>query len=218
MCRPTVIVGVCVLSIWAFSPGRGEEAPQKDEKLQAELLDRAEQDQKARQQLIDLLGRPDGTDAEALKKEVQAATKKVHDIDARNTARMKEVVDKYGWPGKSLVGMDGSQKAWLMVQHADEDRAFQKRCLPLLTEAVKKGEASPEQLAYLTDRVRVADKEKQVYGTQFRQGKGKMEPYPIEDEANVDQRRKEVGLPPLAEYRKMIDELYKPQAKDKSDK
>ena len=43
-----------------------------------------------------------------------------------------------------------------------------------------------------------------------------MEPYPIEDEANVDQRRKEVGLPPLAEYRKMIEGLYKP--KDKGDK
>ena len=218
MCRPTVIVGVCVLSIWAFSPGRGEQAPKKAEKLQAELLDRAEQDQKARQQLIDLLARPDGTDAEALKKAVQAATKKIHDIDARNTARMKEVVDKYGWPGKSLVGTDGSQKAWLLVQHADRDRDFQERCLPLLAEAVKKGEATADQLAYLTDRVRVADKEKQVYGTQFRQAGGKMEPYPIEDQANVDKRRKEIGLPPLAEYRKMLDELYKPKEKDKDRK
>ena len=52
-CRPAVMVGVCVLSLWAFSPGRGEEASKKDEKLQGELLDRGEQDQKARQQLID---------------------------------------------------------------------------------------------------------------------------------------------------------------------
>jgi hypothetical protein len=105
-----------------------------------------------------------------------------------------------------------------LVQHADQDRAFQKRCLKLLAEAVKKGEASPEHLAYLTDRVRVADKEKQVYGTQFHEVDGKMEPYPIEDEANVDGRRKEVGLPPLAEYRKMIEELYKPKEKGKGDK
>jgi hypothetical protein len=64
----------------------------------------------------------------------------------------------------------------------------------------------------------VADKHKQVYGTQFHEVGGKMEPYPIEDEANVDKRRKEVGLPPLAEYRKLIEEMYKPKAKDKGGK
>jgi hypothetical protein len=212
-----VVLGLAFVILGTSSLGRGEEASKKDEKLQAELLDRAEQDQKARQQLIDLLARPDGEDAEALKKEVEAATKKMQEIDTRNTAWMKEVVDKYGWPGKSLVGTDGAQKAWLLVQHADQDRDFQKRCLKLLAGAVKKGEASPDHLAYLTDRVRVADKEKQVYGTQFHEVDGKMEPYPIVDEANVDKRRTEVGLPSLAEYRKMIEELYKPK-KDKAGK
>jgi hypothetical protein len=38
--------------------------------------------------------------------------------------------------------------------------------------------------------------------------KGKMEPQPIEDEANVDKRRKEMGLSSLAEYRKIIEEVY----------
>jgi hypothetical protein len=64
----------------------------------------------------------------------------------------------------------------------------------------------------------VGENEKQVYGTQFREVNGKMEPFPIEDEANVDERRKEVGLPPLAEYRKMIEQLYKPREKGKGDK
>ncbi len=135
----------------------------------------------------------------------------MQEIDARNTAWMKEVVDKHGWPGKSLVGKDGAMKAWLLVQHADQDHAFQKRCLPLLAEAVKKGQATGQHLAYLTDRVKVADKEKQVYGTQFHEVGGKLESYPIEDEANVDQRRREVGLPPLAEYRKLIEKMYKPK-------
>ena len=212
------VLGVVVLSLGTAAPGRADDAPPKDEKLRAELVERVEEDQKARKQLIDLQARQGGKDADAAKKEVEAATKKMQEIDARNTAWMKEVVDKHGWPGKSLVGTDGAQKAWLLVQHADQDRAFQKRCLPLLAAAVKKGEAGAENLAYLTDRLKVADKEKQVYGTQFRQVDGKMEPYPIEDEANVDQRRKEVGLPPLAEYRKMIEELYKPKAKDKGGK
>jgi hypothetical protein len=211
------VLGVVVLFLGTAAPGQADDAPPKDEKLRAELVKRVEEDQKARQQLIDLQARPGGQDAEAARKEVEAATKTMQEIDARNTAWMKEVVDQHGWPGKSLVGTDGAQKAWLLVQHADRDRAFQKRCLPLLAGAVKKGEASPDHLAYLTDRVKVADKEKQVYGTQFHEVGGKLEPYPIEDEANVDQRRKEVGLPPLAEYRKMIEELYKPK-KDKGGK
>jgi hypothetical protein len=217
-CKTAVIFGV-ILSLFGTSAAlRADDAPPKDEKLRAELVERVEEDQKARKQLIDLQARLGSKDAVAAKKEVEVATKKVQEIDAKNTARMKEVVDKHGWPGKSLVGTEGSQKAWLLVQHADQDHAFQKRCLTLLVAAVKTGESSPEHLAYLTDRVKVADKEKQVYGTQFRQVDGKMEPYPIEDEANVDKRRKEVGLPPLAEYRKMIEELYKPKAKDKGDK
>jgi hypothetical protein len=206
-----VVLGVVVLSLGTAAPGRADDAPPRDEKLRAELVKRVEEDQKARRQLIDLQARPGGKDAEATRKEVEAATKTMQAIDARNTAWMKEVVDQHGWPGKSLVGTDGAQKAWLLVQHADQDRAFQKRCLPLLAGAVKKGEASPEHLAYLTDRVKVADKEKQVYGTQFHEVGGKMEPYPIEDEANVDKRRKEVGLPPLAEYRKLIERMYKPK-------
>jgi hypothetical protein len=213
----SVVLGV-VLSLGTAAPGRADDAQPKDEKLRAELVQRVDEDQKARRQLLDLQARPGGKEAEAARKEVEAATKKMQEIDARNTAWLKGVVDKHGWPGKSLVGTDGAQKAWLLVQHADHDRAFQKRCLPLLGGAVKKGEASPEHLAYLTDRVRVADQEKQVYGTQFHEVSGKMEPYPIEDEANVDRRRKEVGLPPLAEYRKMIEEHYKPKGKDKGGK
>src|SRR5262249_11867702 len=33
--------------------------------------------------------------------------KKVEAIDRKNTARLKEIVATYGWPGNSLVGKDG---------------------------------------------------------------------------------------------------------------
>jgi hypothetical protein len=42
---------------------------------------------------------------------------------------------------------------------------------------------------------------------------GKAEPAPIEDEANVDRRRKEVGLPPLAEYLRSFQEVRKGRPK-----
>jgi hypothetical protein len=60
----------------------------------------------------------------------------------------------------------------------------------------------------LTDRVLLAEGKKQVYGTQFTLVNGKCKPRPLEDEANVDQRRKEVGLRPLAEYFKEAERFY----------
>ena len=138
----------------------------------------------------------------AMMDEDQAGT---GDFNARQT-RLAEIFDEHGWPGWQLVGEDGSTAAWLIVQHADLDVEFQRRGLALLEEAVAAGDASPGDLAYLVDRVRVADGQPQVYGTQWTpDAAGEWQPRtPIEDEANVDARRAEAGLGTLAEY---LDEL-----------
>jgi hypothetical protein len=74
------------------------------------------------------------------------------------------------------------------------------------------------ELCSLADRVLVAEGKPQVYGTQAkapgRLWKGhEPVPEPIEDERNVDKRRAEVGLPPLADYLKMMKEMYFPNDK-----
>jgi len=122
-------------------------------------------------------------------------------VDVRNTARMKEIVAQYGWPTSSMVGEEGATAAWLLVQHADHDPQFQRNCLELMKQ-VPAGEVSKADVAYLTDRVLVNEGKNQLYGTQFWSPNGKMEPRPIEDEANLDKRRKEVGLSLFAEYAK----------------
>ena len=129
----------------------------------------------------------------------------VERIDAKNTARMKEIIKQHGWPGKRLVGTDGATAAWLLVQHADKDPAFQKQCLELMKAALK-GEVRMHDIAYLTDRVLVNEGKKQIYGTQFTFENGRPVPQPIEDEADVDKRRKEAGLPPLAEAMRWLKE------------
>lgn len=159
--------------------------------LRRELLALREEDQAARQAMI------------ATSKD-QAARERVAAIDAKSTARMKAIVAKHGWPGKSLVGEDGARTAWLLVQHADQDRAFQKQCLALLEKAYKAGEAREIDYAYLLDRVAVGEGKPQRYGTQFRDGG----PQPIEDEANVDARRKAIGLPSMADYAKQMEQMY----------
>lgn len=130
-------------------------------------------------------------------------------IDADNTAYMKTVIDKYGWPGKSMVGEDGALAAFLMVQHADGDPEFQKKCLPLLEAAAQAKEASAGHFAYLTDRVLLAEGKPQRYGSQFQTVNGESVPLPLEDPENVDARRQSVGLPPMAEYTKQMQSLQK---------
>jgi uncharacterized protein DUF6624 len=113
-------------------------------------------------------------------------------VDYRNTQVMKEIIAAYGWPGETLVGAIGTQAAWLLVQHADHDREFQKQCHHLLESAVKSGEAQAQHFAYLADRICVGDGVPQIYGTQL--------DYPITDLNHVDERRAAMGLDSLAEY------------------
>jgi hypothetical protein len=129
-----------------------------------------------------------------------AAGEEAARIDRDNTAWLKDHLANHGWPGYDRVGREGSQAAWLLVQHADHDRAFQERALAMLATAVERGQASGTQLAYLTDRVRIAQGKRQVYGTQFQRINGGFHPRPIADADDVDARRMRHGLPTLAEY------------------
>ena len=75
---------------------------------------------------------------------------------------------------------------------------------------MKAGDAAPRFLAYLTDRVRLAEGRLQVYGTQFMTAAtGAQVPHPIEDAEHVDERRAAVGLPPIAEYARSLRQMYK---------
>lgn len=121
-------------------------------------------------------------------------------VDERQ-ARLAEILDEHGWPGWDLVGKKGSTAAWVIAQHADLDPELQARALDLLEEAVAAGNASAGDLAYLTDRVAVARGEDQTYGTQIRcDGKKPVPATPIADDADVEQRRKQAGLPSLKSY------------------
>ncbi|HYO64900.1 MAG TPA: DUF6624 domain-containing protein [Archangium sp.] len=164
----------------------------RNPQLRDELLRMAEEDQAARRA------------AGAANFKDTAANERMKAIDMKNTARMKEIVAQVGWPTKTLVSERGAKAAWLLVQHADLDVAFQRQCLPLLEKSVAEGEGDVKALAYLTDRVLVAEGKPQRYGTQFHTVEGKLVPRPIEDEANVDARRAAVGLGTMAEYHEQM--------------
>ena len=143
----------------------------------------------------------------------KALGEKMAAVDAENTARMKVIVADFGWPSVAQVGPDAAKAAFLLVQHADADPAFQARCLPMVEAAAKRGELEKQHVALLTDRVRLAQGKKQLYGTQFMQEGGDWVPQPLEDPANVDRRRAAMELMPMAEYKALLLKHYgKPMA------
>jgi hypothetical protein len=129
-------------------------------------------------------------------------------IDVANADRLREIIDEHGWPGCSLVGDEGANNAWCLTQHASLD--LQRRALELLRRAVAAGEATPKQLAYLTDRVRIKEGRKQLYGTQMlgSESEGPM-PWPVEDPHNLDRRRAAVGLEPFTDYARPIGLMFR---------
>jgi hypothetical protein len=146
------------------------------------------------------------------------AARKAHDqdrqqvvaVDAENLPWLENLIQEVGWPGQSLVGEDGAHAAWLLVQHADTNPAFQRRCLDLMAEAVEHGEATPRELAYLTDRVLLAEGQSQEYGTQMSGTEEGWAPDNLRDPDTVDARRGAVSLGPLSEYIERISRNYGP--------
>ncbi|MBC8884111.1 hypothetical protein H9X57_14420 [Flavobacterium piscinae] len=51
---------------------------------------------------------------------------------------MVEIFDKYGFVGIDVVGEEGSQNFWLLVQHSDQNTAFQQKVLEKMEIEVKK--------------------------------------------------------------------------------
>lgn len=173
--------------------------------LRKELLERYARDQAIRNEMI----------AKGVSKIDASVAARMTEIDSANTARMKEIVNQYGWPGPELVGADGTEAAFMLVQHAEHE--FQKQMLPLVEAAYRQKKLQGQDYALLLDRVLVAEGKPQVYGTQtknFDKWNGHEPAFaPIEDEANVDKRRAEVGLFPMAEYRKLLKQMYFPKDK-----
>ncbi len=129
-------------------------------------------------------------------------------IDSTNLVQVELLISKYGWLGKSFVGVRGNQTCFLVIQHSDS--ATQVKYLPMMQKSVEEGESSAADFALLQDRVLMQQGKKQTYGSQIvfdKQGNNIF--YPIEDEINVNLRRAKVGLQPIEEYAKFFGIDYK---------
>jgi hypothetical protein len=157
--------------------------------LRNNLLLMARHDQEARAYLLSGHDRIDPATPEGAR---------LAEVDARNLRRLKHIVALDGFPTAAMVGFDGVEAVLLLTTHAAADPDFQEQVLKLAAPYVRSGEVRADQVATLTDDLLRARGKKQRYGTQFEFHDGELRPAPIEDEANVDARRREVGLLSLA--------------------
>lgn len=144
----------------------------------------------------------------AKSKEMQALWKNLNQQDSINEIKVKAILDKYGWLGANVIGGIGNDALFLVIQHAD--LTTQEKYLPMMREAVKNGNAKASSLALLEDRVALRQGKKQVYGSQVSWNMETNEYFvlPLIDPDNVDKRRAEVGLPPLASYLSNWDMIW----------
>ena len=124
---------------------------------------------------------------------------------ADNAAWLRGVMARIGWFDISKYGPDASQGAWLLVQHADREPAWQQAVLDALAPRVKTGDMQGKYYAYLVDRVAVNAGRPQVYGTQGGcHGPGDWRQKPVADPDGLEARRAEVGLQSSADYKALF--------------
>jgi hypothetical protein len=125
-------------------------------------------------------------------------------VDERNRNRLKEIFKEIGFPTRKLVGKEAMNGIFLIIQHADNDKEWQKSQLKNIKKAVEKGDIPGQSYAYLYDRIKVNSGEKQLYGTQFKKvnrAEKIVELADTEDIVNLDERRMKMGMMPIDMYK-----------------
>jgi hypothetical protein len=137
--------------------------------------------------------------------------------DDKNLVKIEEIIKKYGYPGKSLVGEPENRTAWLVIQHSPKIDQY----LPLIKKAADDKELPFRLYAMMLDRQLMYENKEQIYGTQgsylniMKDGKPETLNliWPVKDAGEVNKRRKEAGFDKtIEEYAKVVfgkDFIYK---------
>ncbi len=142
------------------------------------------------------LASPEGLEAPAISPLYHPSSLQfLENIHRRKSDALKEIVLTEGWPDNKSYDGHAEAAAFMIVQHADYDPAFQELCHAKMLAGVKKGRNSTGFLAFLTDRILCNKGKHQRFGTQIREAdNGCFVPKPLEDPDSVDTLRSEVGL------------------------
>lgn len=122
------------------------------------------------------------------------AHKLMTSTDSINLLKVERIIAEHGYPSSREVGKY-SKAIFFVVQHAD--LPVQLKYFPLVKEAFERGDIEKQNYAKMVDRMRIREGKKQLYGTQFRIYKGRIQYFEIEAPENLNERRKEMELEPI---------------------
>jgi hypothetical protein len=127
--------------------------------------------------------------------------------DSLNFIAFKDLIEIKGWPDVSRVG-DQMTTVFLIIVHSDLETM--RTYYPNLKQSVNSGDLPKGDWATFIDKLKTAEGQKQIYGTQLTLNKttGKYEMYPVEDEETLNERRKSMGLNSIEAYLKHMFEQY----------
>ena len=136
--------------------------------------------------------------------------KELHQIDRESTSKLKAIVKEIGWPTISKVGKTGSYNAWIIVQHTT-DLDFAKKCLVEMKMNID--DIDKKNIAYLTDKILVSEKKKQVFGTivetKIIREEMVTKPMPVKNIKEVEKQRKLMGLETLTSQLKNNERIFR---------
>ncbi|HEY4340874.1 MAG TPA: M56 family metallopeptidase [Steroidobacteraceae bacterium] len=111
--------------------------------------------------------------------------------------RLKAIIDQYGWPTVSMVGVRGATAAGMIASAARNDPAFQAEVLKLMEPLLRRDEVPTMYYAGMFDAVHMP----QRFGMLSECVNGELKPTkPIEDPQHLQERRSALGLPKLAKF------------------
>ena len=119
-----------------------------------------------------------------------------------NEEKVKNILDKYGWPTKEMIGEEGNWIICNVIQHSDNE--IRLKYLPMMRKAVKEKKLEPRFLVRAEDRIATERGDLQIYGGQMKYYPvtKSFNVWPVYDPVNIDKRRAEIGLDPIAEFLK----------------
>jgi hypothetical protein len=140
---------------------------------------------------IDLSGLPPDQHAAAF----AAAWDEINKHDLADQKALKAMLPAEGWFSISHYGAQAAVDAFLIVQHAVNDRALQRSVLAAMERMIANGEVDRQAYAMLYDRAQSQDGRPGRYGTQLLCEGGKWVLAPQADPEHVNGRRKAMGFP-----------------------
>lgn len=186
-------------------------------KLKNQLDSVMQLDQKYREILSK--GTMNSTQQDSLAKALQVEPKSViktlwklqNTIDASNLVFVEDVISKFGYPGKTLVGEETGAAAWNVIQHSAKIDKY----LGLIKKAATKKELPFKLYAMMYDRYLVEHKTAQIYGTQIsmlhlKNGESGWFVYPIKNPGKTNKLRRKAGFDQsVEENAKRLDVEYR---------